>query len=39
VENGFLTPTLKIKRAVIENTYGERFGEWQQRSEVVLWHD
>lgn len=39
VENGFLTPTLKIKRAVIEGTYGERFAEWQQRSEVVLWHD
>jgi len=39
VENGFLTPTLKIKRAVIEGTYGERFAEWQQRSEAVLWHD
>ena len=39
VENGFLTPTLKIKRAVIEGTYGERFSEWQQRSEAVLWHD
>ncbi|WAJ35553.1 AMP-binding protein [Pseudomonas sp. GOM7] len=39
VDNGFLTPTLKIKRAVIEGIYGERFGEWQQRGEVVLWHD
>ncbi|WP_417704001.1 AMP-binding protein [Pseudomonas sp.] len=39
VENGFLTPTLKIKRAVIEGTYGGRFAEWQQRSEAVLWHD
>ena len=39
VENGFLTPTLKIKRAVIEGTYGERFAEWQERSEAVLWHD
>lgn len=39
VDNGFLTPTLKIKRGVIEGTYGERFGEWAERSEVLLWHE
>lgn len=39
VDNGFLTPTLKIKRAVVEGTYGERFGEWTERSEAVLWHE
>ncbi|MFZ3152508.1 AMP-binding protein [Pseudomonas sp.] len=39
VENGFLTPTLKIKRAVVEGTYGERFAEWTTRSEAVLWHE
>ncbi len=39
VDNGFLTPTLKIKRAVVEGTYGERFGEWTERSETVLWHE
>ncbi|WP_397380074.1 AMP-binding protein [Pseudomonas sp.] len=39
VDNGFLTPTLKIKRAVIEGTCGERFAEWIERSESVLWHD
>jgi long-subunit acyl-CoA synthetase (AMP-forming) len=39
VENGFLTPTLKIKRNVIEATYGPRFEEWSERSEAVLWQD
>ena len=39
VENGFLTPTLKIKRNVIEAAYGQRFQEWSERSEVVLWQD
>lgn len=39
VDNGFLTPTLKIKRNVVEGTYGPRFPEWIERRETVLWHD
>jgi len=39
VENGFLTPTLKIKRAVIESNYGKHFEDWLQRCDAVLWHE
>ncbi len=39
VENGFLTPTLKIKRAVIESAYGKNFEDWLQRCDAVLWHE
>ena len=39
VENGFLTPTLKIKRNVIESTYGPLFQAWSERTEVILWQD
>lgn len=39
VDNGFLTPTLKIKRNVVEGAYGARFAEWGERGEAVLWHE
>ncbi len=36
-ENGFVTPTLKIKRARIEEAYGNRFVAWSERREPVVW--
>jgi len=38
VDNGFLTPTLKIKRASVESAYGPHFSTWGERREGVLWH-
>ncbi|MDH4609450.1 AMP-binding protein [Pseudomonas sp. BN102] len=39
VDNGFLTPTLKIKRNMVEDAYGKRFPEWLERREAVVWHE
>jgi long-chain acyl-CoA synthetase len=38
-ENGFLTPTLKIKRAKLENTYGPLSDQWYSAKEAVVWQD
>jgi long-subunit acyl-CoA synthetase (AMP-forming) len=37
VENGLLTPTLKLKRAAIEARYASHIGNWYQRGGTVLW--
>lgn len=39
VENNMLTPTMKIKRNVIETTYGPMLEPWYEREEMVIWHD
>lgn len=35
--NGFLTPTLKVRRAAVELHYGAHFAEWEQRHQQILW--
>ena len=38
VENGFITPTLKIKRNAIEEAYGPYFESWLKQKKSVIWH-
>jgi long-chain acyl-CoA synthetase len=37
VEKGFVTPTMKVKRNVIESTYGGLLDGWYARRRAVIW--
>lgn len=37
-ENGFVTPTLKVKRARIEEAYGPHYADWLAQRQPVVWH-
>ncbi|MCK0165271.1 AMP-binding protein [Marinobacter sp. S6332] len=37
IENSFLTPTLKLKRNVVENTYENQVNEWYAQRKKVVW--
>ncbi len=37
IENGFLTPTMKIKRSRIEAAVAERVDSWYESGETVIW--
>jgi len=37
IENGFLTPTMKIKRGKIEDTYGPKSEQWYGEGKRVIW--
>ncbi len=38
-ENGFVTPTLKVKRPRVEDVYGPQFETWLKRGKPVVWAD
>ncbi len=38
IENGFLTPTLKLKRATVEDAYGDLAEVWHAAQTPVVWH-
>jgi long-chain acyl-CoA synthetase len=38
VENGLITPTLKLKRALLESRYAENFADWFSQGKPIVWH-
>ena len=39
IENGFLTPTMKIKRNVIEGHYTDRLDGWYENGQEIYWEE
>ena len=36
-ENGMTTPTLKIKRAKIDEKFSDKYAEWEKSDKTVIW--
>ncbi len=39
VDNGFLTPTLKVRRARVEELFTPSFDAWERSDQTILWLD
>ena len=39
VENGFLTPTLKLKRSAVEERYAPKVSTWYAKKHLVIWEE
>ncbi|MFW5823681.1 MAG: AMP-binding protein [Marinobacter sp.] len=37
IENDFLTPTMKLKRNVVENAYRDKVDDWYSQDKTVIW--
>lgn len=38
IDNGFLTPTLKLKRAKIDDEYTSKLEGWSESGDKIIWH-
>ena len=36
-QNGFLTPTLKVKRAELDKAFGQQYLDWHEAKDNVIW--
>ena len=36
-QNGFLTPTLKVKRAELDKAFSRQYLDWHEASDTVIW--
>lgn len=37
MQNGLLTPTMKIQRQKVEDTYADEFEKWQKQNRKIVW--
>ena len=37
IENGFLTPTMKVKRGSLEDVYGPKIPSWYGEKSSIIW--
>ena len=37
IDNGFLTPTMKLKRSAIEDAYGQKLDGWYANGDKLMW--
>lgn len=38
IENGFLTPTMKLKRSVVDDRYSKQLPVWAESRKQVVWY-
>jgi long-subunit acyl-CoA synthetase (AMP-forming) len=37
MQNGLLTPTMKIQRQKVEDTYVDEFEKWKKQNRKIVW--